>query len=52
MPIDPATGECQAVTFTVQAIGAFAKTHGNAPTDILYDESVLYSVAGKMSLLK
>ncbi len=51
-PIDPVTGECQAVTFTVQAIGAFVKTHGNAPTDILYDESVLYSVAGKMSLLK
>lgn len=51
-PLDPVTGQCPAVTFTVQAIGAFVKTHGNAPTDIVYDESVLYSVAGKMSLLK
>lgn len=51
-PLDPVTGQCQAVTFTVQTIGAFVKTHGNAPTDILDDESALYSVAGKMSLLK
>lgn len=43
---------CDAVTFATQVIGGFVKTHGNAPTDIIYDESVLASVAGKMSLIK
>ncbi|MGB9800717.1 MAG: pilus assembly protein TadG-related protein [Thermanaerothrix sp.] len=43
---------CDAVTFATQVIGGFVKTHGNAPTEIVYDENANASVAGRMSLIK